>query len=83
MVPSGAVRLFDPRVRAGGGIRSADLETLAFFGVAGVVLAPAIAPPAADWREVTERLAAVTVDGRRRLEAAGLNAWTLVGVHPC
>ncbi len=77
------MRLFDPRVRAGGGVRSADLETLAFFGVAGVVLAPATAPPAADWREVTERLDAVTGDGRRRLEAAGLAAWTLVGVHPC
>ncbi len=81
--PDGDVKLFDPRVRAGAGARPADLQTLAFFGVQGVVLAPAPAPPAADWRTVFERLDAVTGTDRRRLQAAGLQAWTLVGVHPC
>ena len=77
------MRLFDPRVRAGAGARPADLQTLAFFGVQGVVLAPATAPPAADDREVLERLDSVTGRDRVRLQAAGLQAFALVGVHPC
>jgi hypothetical protein len=77
------MKLFDPRVRAGAGVRPADLQTLAFFGVQGVVLSPDPAPPAADWRAVLDRLDAVTGADRRRLLQAGLQAWSLVGVHPC
>jgi predicted metal-dependent TIM-barrel fold hydrolase len=77
------MNLFDPLLRSGAGVRTADLQTLAFFGVQGAVLAPATAPPAADWREVVDRLEAVVGPDRRRLETAGVRAWSLVGVHPC
>mgnify|MGYP001333018571 CR=1 FL=1 len=76
------MRLFDPRLRAGDGVRPTDLRTLAWFGVEGLVLAPAQAPPAADWRSVLERLETVVGVNRRRVEDAGLQALCLVGVHP-
>lgn len=77
------MKLFDPRVRAGAAVRTADLKTLEFFGVQGGVVSPALAPRAADWRAVVERLESVAGRDRERLTEAGLDAFALIGVHPC
>ena len=73
--------LFDARLR-GAGIRAIDLENLAFFGVAGVVITPPTGRPAAGPEEVLARFDAILGPDRARVQAAGMQAFCVLGVHP-
>jgi predicted metal-dependent TIM-barrel fold hydrolase len=70
---------FDARLHARG-LRARDLEDLAFFEIAGVLLPSGEPPPggAAAIRREWEALAGAV----RRLRRGGLAAWAALGIHP-
>ena len=72
--------LFDARLCAGT-LRRDDLENMHFFGLAGAVLVPSQSGPVAGPDEVCSRFDTLLERDRPRVEAAGITAHCMLGLH--